>query len=286
MGPLAMRSPVVAGSFYSGTASALEAQVRSCFRHPLGPGDPGAPPSEPAPAILGLVSPHAGYAYSGHVAAFGYYHLARQRLPEVVVLLGPNHTGSGAAVAVSREDQWRTPLGDLEVDAAVAEKIISSTPVARFDDAAHRREHSIEVQLPFLQYVSKGTAVRIVPIAMLRQDQATSRALGTAIAAAIDGKNAVVIASSDFTHYEPARHAAAKDEMVLDAIIGLDANGVGERVARHNITMCGPGPVMAMLVATRLMGATSASLLKYGNSGDITGDDAQVVGYASLKITR
>jgi AmmeMemoRadiSam system protein B len=279
-----MRKPVVAGAFYAGTESSLRRQIEDCFKHALGPGALPGPASKAEPRILGLVSPHAGYMYSGPVAAHGFYALASQGKPEAVVVLGPNHSGLGADVAVSQQDRWQTPLGEMELDHDLGQSIIAASPVAQWDDSAHSAEHSIEVQVPFLQFIYGGT-VRLVAISMLRQDLGTSRELGQALAAALKGRDALIVASSDFSHYEPQSSASRKDHLALEAILDQSPERLEKTVRSQSISMCGPGPVMAMLTACKALGADQARLLCYATSGDITGDRSRVVGYASVAIT-
>lgn len=279
-----MRKPVVAGTFYAGTEASLRRQIEDCFRHALGPGTLPGPAGKAEERILGLVSPHAGYMYSGPVAAHGFFKLASQTKPQKVVILGPNHSGLGADVAVGRQDRWQTPLGDIELDRELGQSIIAASQVAQWDDLAHSSEHSVEVQVPFLQYVYGG-AVRLVAISMLRQDLVASGDLGHALAAALKGRDAVIIASSDFSHYEPQSSASRKDQLALEAIAGLAPERLEKTVRGNSISMCGPGPVMAMLTACKGLGANQASLLRYATSGDITGDYARVVGYASVAVT-
>ena len=279
-----MRKPAVAGSFYDGSAAGLRRQIEDCFKHPLGPGALPGSARVVERRILGLVSPHAGYIYSGPVAANGFFQIAAEGKPQTVVILGPNHRGLGAAVAVGGQDAWQTPLGSVEIDVEVGQAIVSATRWARLDDLAHSMEHSIEVQVPFLQYIYEN-GFRIVPISMLRQDWEVSRELGRAVAAALKGKNAVIIASSDFSHYESQSMASKKDHLALEAILNLEPERLEETVISHSITMCGPGPVMSMLTACKALGAKKARLLRYATSGDITGDHSQVVGYASVEVT-
>ena len=278
-----MRKAAVAGAFYAGGAEELRQQIEGCYRHPLGPGTLPGKPEEGARHIIGLVSPHAGYMYSGPVAAHGFLELASETEPGVVVIMGPNHRGMGASIALSQEEEWQTPLGSVRVDREVGGKIISESRWAQWDDLAHRFEHSIEVQLPFLQYIYGGK-FRIVPIAMLRQDLDTSQDLGQAIASALKDKKGLIIASTDFTHYEPQSSANRKDRLALEAILNLDPKQLETTVATHNISMCGCGPVMAMLIATKLLGANKARLLRYATSGDVVGDYSAVVGYASVEV--
>ena len=279
-----MRKPAVAGSFYDGSAAGLRRQIEDCFKHPLGPGALPGSAMVVGRRILGLVSPHAGYIYSGPVAANGFFQIAAEGKPQTVVILGPNHRGLGAAVAVGGQDAWQTPLGSVEIDVEVGQAIVSATRWARLDDLAHSMEHSIEVQVPFLQYIYEN-GFRIVPISMLRQDWEVSRELGRAVAAALKGKNAVIIASSDFSHYESQSMASKKDHLALEAILNLEPERLEETVISHSITMCGPGPVMSMLTACKALGSKKARLLRYATSGDITGDHSQVVGYASVEVT-
>lgn len=235
--------------------------------------------------IVGFMCPHAGYIYSGPVAAHAYYNLALDGRPEVVVLFGPNHYGLGSAVAMMREGFWRTPFGDVEIDAQVADQILRESRIVDVDEAAHRREHSIELQLPFLQFLY-GSAFRFVPICFLMQDLETSREVGKAAAKALLNKNALVIASSDMTHYEPQERAERKDRKAIDAILRLDEEGLYSTVESYGISMCGYGPAMAAITAVKELGAKEAKLLCYKTSGDITGDYSAVVGYASIAFTK
>lgn len=279
-----MRKPVVAGRFYEGSFDGLQRQIEGCFRHPLGP---GALPGQSRSAerhIVGLVSPHAGYVYSGPVAAHGFARLAVEKKPGTVVIVGPNHQGVGEMVAVGRQSRWQTPLGPVEVDLEVGEAVVAGSRRARWDDRAHGMEHSLEVQVPFLQSIY-GHGFKIVPVVMLRQDLETARDLGRAIASALKGREGLIIASSDFSHYEPQASAARKDRLAIDAILDLDPARLEAVVAGQSISMCGPGPVMAMITAARELGAGRASLLRYATSGDITGDYSGVVGYASIAVT-
>ncbi len=281
---LEIRRPVVAGSFYAGSASELRRQIEGCFKHPLGTGNLPSVHRVEARRVLGLVSPHAGYVYSGPVATHGFFQIASEGKPEVIVILGPNHRGVGAVVALSKEDRWQTPLGNIEVDDEVRKRIASASRWVQLDDLAHSWEHSIEVQLPFLQYVY-GDGFRFVPITMLRQDLEGSWDIGQAIATALKGKDGVIVASSDFTHYEPQSSASRKDHQALEAILNLDPEQLEKVVNTYDISMCGVGPVMTMLIACKLLGAKKARLLRYATSGDITGDYSQVVGYASVEVT-
>lgn len=280
-----VRHPAVAGSWYPGTSQGLKEQIEWCFTHKFGPGELPKVVEKGPRSIVGLVSPHAGYMYSGPVAAHGYFALAADGKPDVVVFLGPNHTGLGSGVSIVREGVWRTPLGDVAIDGAVADLIIGKSSIVDVDDRAHSREHSIELQLPFLQYLY-GTAFKMVPIAFLMQDLETGRDVGRAVASALAGKNAVVIASTDLTHYEPQKVAERKDKMVIDAVLGLDEARLYSTVEGYRVSMCGCGPVVAAITAGKLLGAEKAEVLCYKTSGDITGDYSAVVGYTTTKLTK
>jgi AmmeMemoRadiSam system protein B len=276
-----VRRPCQAGAFYAGTAESLKKQIEECFLHELGPGKlPEAVKAGPR-SVIGLVSPHAGYMYSGPVAAHAYYRLATEGKPDVVVLLGPNHTGYGSALAVINEGFWRTPLGDLEIDGESANRIVRESRIVDVDDSAHRFEHSIEVQLPFLQYLY-GSGFKIVPICFLMQDLASAREVGQAVAKVLAGKNALVIASSDMTHYEPHEMAEKKDKVALEAVEEMDEVKFFSTVEAHNMSICGYGPITALIVAAKILGAKEAKLLCHKTSGDVTGDYSSVVGYAAV----
>lgn len=283
------RPPAVAGQFYDGTKSGLTEEIERCFLAELGPGKlPQTNPNRVG-SVLGLVAPHAGYYYSGSAAAFAYAALADDGIPDIAVLLGPNHYGRGAAVAVSPADVWMTPLGDLQTDEETAEAIISTSSYASADEIPHAREHSIEAQLPFLQYIG-GNLTEIIPISIAHLTQPDAQALvddlGNAVAEALSEKAAVVIASTDFTHYETKTAAEAADALALDRILALNPKGLIEVVYDRNITMCGAIGVAVMLQACKQLGARSAEQLTYYTSGDVSGDTSQVVGYGSVCIRR
>ncbi len=280
-----IRSPAVASVFYEGSKEALKTQIDECYTHQLGPGRLPVKSSKAKGKILGMISPHAGYLYSGPVAAWGFCQLIEEELPESVVLLGPNHYGLGSKVAVMPGGRWRTPLGEVEVDEDLAKEIADSSSLIQLDDTAHRREHSLEVQLPFLQH-GYGEAFKIVPISIMSQDLESSQEIGKALAETLEGLNVLIIASTDLTHYEPAARAKTKDAKVIEAILSMNPGRVYEVVSEFSVSMCGSAPVMAMLTAASLLGAQQARLLKYASSGDITGDYAAVVGYASLVIEK
>jgi len=223
--------------------------------------------------------------YSGPVAAHAYYNLATDGKPDVLVIFGPNHTGRGSGLALMDEGVWRTPLGDVEIDADLARQILRGSRIIDADDSAHLYEHSIEVQLPFLQFLY-GSDFKFVPICFLMQDLESSREVGRAVGEALSNKNAVVIASTDMTHYEPQKTAERNDKMAIDCALKMDEVGYYSTVESHNISTCGYGPTVALITAAKMLGAKNARLLCYKTSGDITGDYSAVVGYASVAFSK
>jgi len=276
-----VRKPVVSGMFYDSTAKELLKQIEWCYKHELGPGVTPKINIKGRREIVALVVPHAGYVYSGPVAAHAYKELANDGIPNTVVIIGPNHTGYGAAVSVWAKGVWKTPLGEVKVNEELASSLLDG--IIQADETAHLYEHSIEVQIPWLQHLYKEE-VKIVPITMLAQDIETAREVGQAISQASD--NIVVIASSDFTHYEHQSMAIEKDKSMIEAIIDLDEEKLYQQRELLNSTMCGFGPVASVIVAAKEMKAKNATLLKYATSGDTTGDFSRVVGYASILIRR
>ena len=279
-----IRLPSQAGAFYAGKAESLKRQIEECFLHELGPGKIPTVVRGPR-RIIGLICPHAGYMYSGPVAAHAYYKLALDGKPDIIVLFGPNHTGYGSALAIMNEGFWRTPLGDVEVDSETANKIVKEARIVDVDDSAHRHEHSIEVQLPFLQYLF-GSEFKIVPICFLMQDLPSARDVGQAVAKVLSGKNALIIASSDMTHYEPQKSAEKKDRLALQAVEAMDEERFYSVIEEQRITACGYGPIMALITASKALGAKEAKLLCYRTSGDVIGDHSAVVGYAAVQFTK
>jgi MEMO1 family protein len=281
-----IRRPHFASQFYEGDAEALRAQISSCFLHKLGPKKLPKVNFDVRPRnIVGLICPHAGYMYSGPVAASAFYELAVDGKPDTVVLLGPNHTGYGSALALMREGVWRTPLGDVEIDSGLADSILHETNLIDADELAHRYEHSIEVQLPFLQFLY-GNKFKMVPICFQLQDYESAVEVGIALTEALASKNTVVIASSDMTHYEPAKLASEKDQVALKAVTDLDAKRFYETVETQNITACGFMPITSLITYANGVGSKEAKILSYHNSGDITGDHSSVVGYASVSFKK
>jgi len=284
-----IRRAVVAGMFYSLDPKELKENIMNCFLHKLGPGKLPEEIGNLESTILGLVAPHAGYIYSGATAAHSYFELSQEKMPDVFILLGPNHTPLGSGISLMKSGVWKTPLGDVSIDSDAAEAILNADEenIIDAESTGHQSEHSIEVQLPFLQFLY-GDTFRFVPISMMLQDVRTAKDVGQAIAQGLknSGKNAVIIASTDFSHYEPHETAQDKDRKAVDAILDLNEEKLYDTVSSLNISMCGYGPVMAMLTATKLLGAKNAKLLSYTTSGDTSGNYNQVVGYAAIEITK
>lgn len=281
-----VRRPAVAGYFYPSSPDDLVKSIKDSFLHSLGPGR--LPPSELDEGLVGVVSPHAGYIYSGPVAAHAYYKISglRDRV-ETVVVVGPNHYGIGSGVAVPESEEWETPLGSIKIDKELSRALVKLSRIVDIDDSSHWREHSIEVQVPFIQF-SLGERVRILPISMAMQDMLTAVEVGDALARAIKDtrKKTAIVASTDFTHYEPYEEAYKRDSKALEAIMSMDTAEFYRVIERYNVSMCGYGAVAVVLTASKALGATRTNLLKYATSGDTAGDKSSVVGYGSLAIVR
>jgi MEMO1 family protein len=282
------RQPAVAGMFYSRDPDQLRAEIEHAFLGKLGPGALPSVSPERVGNVLGIISPHAGYMYSGFAAAHAFSALAKDGMPEVAVIIGPNHRGMGVPLAIVEKGFWDTPLGEIAIDEGVSASLLRDCRYVQADASAHASEHSLEVQAPFLQYLAQGKT-RIVPIAVgigPRDAASVVAELGACIAAAVNGADAVIIASTDMTHYESKSSAASKDALAINALESLDSGRLLEVVVGAGITMCGAVPAAIAVEACRRMGAGKAELLTYYTSGDVTGDTSQVVGYAAMKITR
>ena len=264
------RRAIVAGQFYNGTAESLREQVKEYIEE-----------KAKKEEVIGALAPHAGFMFSGKVAGAVY---SRIIFPDTFVILGPNHTGAGRPCAIMTKGSWQTPLGEVEIDSDLASKILANSKNLKEDEKAHSYEHSIEVQLPFLQYLGKD--FKFVPICLSHLDLETCQDIGKAIAKAIkeDKKKVVIIASSDLTHYEPQEEANRKDKVALDAVIKLDPGELVSKVEELRISMCGVIPTTIMLIASKESGATKGELVKYMTSGDVIGDYRQVVGYGGALI--
>ena len=268
-----MRSPAVAGAFYAGDASQLTQQIEECFNHKLGPKD-----LEPKNNAIGAVVPHAGYVYSGPVAAHIYKAISQKDV-DTFIIFGPNHTGLGSGVSVMTKGSWMTPLGQVDINTKLAEEIVNKSDLAEDDEMGHLREHSIEVQLPFLQYSIKKFT--FVPICLMIQDLFVAKSLGETVGKICKDKNVMILASSDFTHYEPKEIASEKDHAAIEHILNLDPDSFIKEVKEKHLSICGYGPILTTLYALKEMGLRKASLLKYATSGDVH-SMPEVVGYAAI----
>jgi len=273
----AVRQPAVAGRFYPANAQHLRAEVET---YTTARADASAR-SEPRIRALGCVVPHAGYMYSGHVAGAVY---RRLDLPRRLVILCPNHTGVGEPLAIMSEGSWHTPLGDVPIDEAMANELKSRMSLLAEDQEAHRYEHALEVQLPFLQVLAPG--FQFVPITVGTSNFEVLSALGVVIGSVASeaGEPVLAIASSDMNHYENDDVTRVKDRRAIDQILALDPRGLYETVHQASISMCGYGPAVVMLTAAKKLGATQAELVRYATSGDVSGDRDMVVGYAGIAV--
>lgn len=279
-----LRPPAVAGQFYEGTRQALLEELEDAYLGARGPGElPAVNPDGPR-RLLALISPHAGYLYSAPMAAYGFAALARDGRPDTAVIIGPNHGRGHLVSALQTTGAWLTPLGKAPIDEPLATEIAAALPDFENSAAAFGAEHSLEVQLPFLQHLY-GEALHIVPLMMLHQEREAAVEVGTALGRILQGRNVVIIASTDMTHQEPRSVAGAQDRLLAERLAALDAEGLLRERRRHDITMCGYGPVAATLIAAKALGATHAEILRYGDSGEAH-PMGTVVGYLSAALYR
>ncbi|MGZ4777703.1 MAG: AmmeMemoRadiSam system protein B [Thermoanaerobaculia bacterium] len=269
-----IRPPAVAGMFYEGTPDRLRGQVDECFA--------ANPPAPAKQKFIGAVVPHAGLVYSGHVAAAFY---AEAELPKRFIILCPNHTGAGSAAAINREGAWRTPLGDAPIDTPLADALMSRTKLLQVDARAHAREHSLEVQLPFLQRLLPEFT--FVPICLATHRLELTEEVGNAIAEVVKSERDAVgiLASSDLNHYEDQQTTVRKDNLAIAEVIARKPAELWRVVDEFDVSMCGFIPTTAMLFAANRLGASQARLLKHATSGDVSGDYVRVVGYASIAVS-
>jgi len=269
-----LRFPAVAGRFYPGDPDDLRAEA-------IGYLTPASPASQAPVRALGCIAPHAGYMYSGHVAGAVF---ARAEVPKRCIVLCPNHTGMGRALAIMSEGAWETPLGAVPIDTELAAALKERFPALNEDSAAHRAEHAAEVELPFLTL--RQPELRFVPIALGTREFEILEQLGKALADVVAAQQdpILIVASSDMNHYESDALTRVKDHRAIERILTIDPRGLFDVVTQQDISMCGFGPAVAMLTAARQLGAKSAELVKYATSGDISGDRDKVVGYAGVVV--
>jgi MEMO1 family protein len=288
------RLPAVAGMFYPLDKEDLFESIHRCFTHPLGPGRfPQARESDNIETkhVECLIVPHAGYEYSGPVAAHSYrivhsfFQSASSEKGVTVIILGPNHYGIGSGVALSPCESWITPLGKVRVNKEFSKKLLQDCDILDSDELAHSREHSIEVQLPFLQVMSNKKANwSFVPISMMLQDIDTAKQIADALFKLISksDENVLVVGSSDLTHYEPQEQATKKDLKLLEALTKIDVSLFYGVLERLSVTSCGYGAIATVAQLSKKLGKTNGTVLKYSTSGDVTGDLSAVVGYPSV----
>ncbi len=273
-----IRTPAVAGMFYPKEEDELKSSIRDSFLHSYGPGK--LPPSESSKKIYGVICPHAGYAYSGPIAAHSYYAMSSEKYA-LFVIVGPNHWGIGCSVASMKECKWQTPLGNVEVDSESSVELNKISGVIELDFYSHTREHSLEVQIPMLQEVYSHQ-FKIVPVILINQDYTTVKQVGSAIAKIAKRKKAVIIGSSDLTHYEENSVAHKQDKLLIEPILKLDLDDFYRVLQENQVSACGYGAIASTMLACKELGATQGTLLKYATSGDIAGDMTSVVGYPSI----
>jgi AmmeMemoRadiSam system protein B len=280
-----LRQARVAGSFYPSNKDKLTQRIELCFSNQeIGPGeipDLGKQYKRKG-EIYALISPHAGYVYSGPVAAHGFLEQFKDGKPNFFVIIGPNHSNVGPAISVYPEGHWQTPLGEAVVPKEITEILIKQ-PHFRADTSAHMMEHSIEVQVPFLQYLYGGD-VPIIPICIKDQSLSMTERIGTVLTKQLAEYDYCVIASTDLTHYETKASAMSKDSLVIDSVRKLDPERLMKTVIDNQISMCGPGPVASVLFASNKKGIKNAKILKYATSGDVTGDNVGVSYLAALLL--
>lgn len=273
-----IRRPAVSGTFYPSNLGELKSLLEQLFSSSKAKVSPLPQFSK----IIGVVSPHAGYEYSGYVAAKGYS-ILKSYVPLLsrVIILGPNHRGVGSIISSSSKEYWTIPLGNVEVDVDGVKQLLKFSNIIDLDDFSHAYEHSIEVQLPFLQYLY-GNSFKIIPICMMEQDKHFALEVAKALLNIFDPEKDIIVASSDFTHYEFQYSARKKDLTLISYIENLDIDGFYNCLYNMNITACGFGPIAVLMAVSKNLGMMGSRLVSYMTSGDVIGDYDQVVGYASI----
>jgi len=273
-----VRTPAVSGTFYPDDENELRSLIDDCFMHPIGPGK--IPPTNSEQKIYGVICPHAGFVYSGPVACHSFYSISSSA-SKLAIITGPNHYGIGQSIASMIDASWKTPLGLVEVDSESALELRDGLDILELDSFSHSKEHSIEVQVPMLQETFSHE-MKILPISLINQEQKTATKVGSAIAKIAQKKDALLIGSSDFTHYEENEFAHRQDLALIDPILKLDVDEFYKILYERHVTACGFGAIASTMIACKELGATEGKLLKYATSGDVSGDKSSVVGYASI----
>ena len=273
-----VRTPAVSGTFYPDDQKELKSLIHNCFTHPIGPGK--MPPTGSDQKIYGVICPHAGFVYSGPVACHSFYSISSST-SKLAIITGPNHYGIGQSIASMIDASWKTPLGLMEVDSESALELRNGLDILELDSFSHSKEHSIEVQVPMLQETFSHE-MKILPVSLINQKQKTATKVGSAIAKIAQKKDALLIGSSDFTHYEENEFAHRQDLALIDPILKLDVDEFYKILKERHVTACGFGAIASTMIACKELGATEGKLLKYATSGDVSGDKSSVVGYASI----
>ncbi|MCS5545823.1 MAG: AmmeMemoRadiSam system protein B [SAR324 cluster bacterium] len=273
-----VRTPAVSGTFYPDDQKELKSLIHNCFTHPIGPGK--MPPTGSDQKIYGVICPHAGFVYSGPVACHSFYSISSST-SKLAIITGPNHYGIGQSIASMIDASWKTPLGLMEVDSESALELRNGLDILELDSFSHSKEHSIEVQVPMLQETFSHE-MKILPVSLINQEQKTAVKVGSAIAKIAQKKDALLIGSSDFTHYEENEFAHRQDLALIDPILKLDVDEFYKILKERHVTACGFGAIASTMIACKELGATEGKLLKYATSGDVSGDKSSVVGYASI----
>lgn len=281
------RKAIVAGSFYEENRESLEQQIKNCFLHPIGPQElPVTADKNKERKIMGVISPHAGFMFSGPVAAHSYFQLSLEKTPKTIIILGPNHRGSREEISLMSKGQWETPLGVLEIDDLTASELIAQdeNKFIKDDLQAHLLEHSIEVQLPFLQFIYPANEYKILPVGITNQQLSVMKYMAEIIYQTIkdNSREFLLIASSDFNHYEDQEITRRKDAEAIKQIINLNSSQLYKVIQDNDASVCGPGPISVVIEVCKRLGIKEGKLLKYATSGDVSGIYDQVVGYASI----
>lgn len=274
-----IREPVVAGQFYPEKEEDLKNMIRYCIDHEYGPGNN---PKTSNDKIYGIICPHAGYVYSGPTACHSYKAISSQN-PELAVIIGPNHFGVGKDAATMIDSQWQTPLGMISIDSESAKQVAEISEFIEIDEYSHSQDHSLEVQIPMLQEMLSNE-FQILPIILRAQDMKTAMDVGNAVYEIAKRKNAIIVASSDFTHYEENSFAHQQDKALIEPILEMNVERFYQVLYERRVTACGYGAMASAMIACKKMGATKGELLSYATSGDVSGDTESVVGYGAIKF--
>ena len=273
-----VRTPAVSGTFYPDDENELKSLIHDCFMHTIGPGK--IPPTDSDEKIYGVICPHAGFVYSGPVACHSFYSISAST-SKLAIITGPNHYGIGQSIASMVDASWKTPLGLMEVDSESALELRDVLDILELDSFSHSKEHSIEMQVPMLQETFSHD-MKILPVSLINQEQKTATKVGSAIAKIAQKKDALLIGSSDFTHYEENEFAHRQDLALIEPILKLDVDEFYKILYERKVTACGFGAIASTMTACKELGATEGKLLKYATSGDVSGDKSSVVGYGSI----